>query len=891
MPKRFQEIAPQSQISTSWSGLLTRTKFWTIFVILSVATFVPFGIYVENQNKNLEESYVEASQIALNAKINSVNALFTNFGGILNVVSKLPDLINALKTGEDLKPGSVNFLSELLLTFKRFDQIAVINTQGAYQFLKYKDLGQGVIVPKAQLGQFPLQDFFANIRAGRQSYAYVSSFIFERKISSSSQLTPSFFMGMPIFDGEGEFLGAISLKVAVDMRYQHAANKSTPIGSLKHMDIFNGDWFSNDINPSGALTSGRAATGKNVEQDDPILWQEFSTHKSGIYRNTQGVYVYAAIMPLAIDRNSEAMWRFDPTQLGSYQYIFVNLSTWDDIYQNAPWKTQLALGIMLLAIVIFISFVVATRSENSQFIREKSQQLADLYQLNDAIIDNLGAALIGIDQQGTITRFSRHAETLFGYHAEEVEGSNVKILMRADIASKHDSYLSDYVKDTQAGMSKVQSILGQSRVLIAKAKEGHEFPVEIIVTKVSFGNTYRFVGLITDISERLSLQGELEKALNDAKDASEHKSAFLARMSHEIRTPMNGIYGTLQLLRSRLQGSEHHNLIQKSIYSCKTLLTIINDILDISKIEANKIDLEEVPFNFIGVVNEVVDDIVELASQKGLSINIIGLDNFNDGWLGDPTRIKQILLNLCSNAMKFTNQGHINIHIANNRPSGLVFQVEDTGIGMSEEQISRIFDPFEQADKTITRRFGGTGLGMSICAELTRLMEGTISVESALDSGTTFTVTLPLKHVSVSPEEDHTYAEIPDLSRHKVLLVEDNIVNQTIFEAMLNDTQAELKIANDGEEALKILRNFEPELIFMDIQMPNMDGFECCKQIKIDDPLIPVIALTANVMPEDLKQYKKSGFDDLMPKPFEMSKLHRLLIKYIDTNKTLRTRN
>lgn len=891
MPKRFHEITPQSQISTSWSGLLTRTKFWTIFAILSVVTFIPFGVYVENQNQNLEKTYVEASQIALNAKVNSVNLLFTNFGGTLNVVSKLPDLVNALKTGETIQPGTVKFLSELLLTFKRFDQIAVINAKGAYQFLEYKELGQGVIVPKTELGQFPMQDFFERIRAGRENYAYVSPFIFERKVSSSNHLTPSFFMSMPIFDDGGEFLGAISLKVAVDMRYQRAANNATPIASIKHMDIFNGDWFSNDINPSRSLTGGRIATGNNVEMDEPILWREFSTHKSGIYQNDHGIYVYSAVMPLAIERNSEAMWRFDPTQLGSYQYIFVNLTTWDDIYQNAPWKTQLALGIMLLAIVIFISFVAATRSENSQFIREKSQQLADLFQLNDAIIDNLGAALIGIDQQGIITRFSRHAETLFGYQAEDVEGSNVKILMRADIASKHDSYLSDYVKDTQAGMSKIQSILGQSRVLIAKAKDGHEFPVEIVVTKVSFGNTYRFVGLITDISERLALQNELEKALSDAKDASEHKSAFLARMSHEIRTPMNGIYGTLQLLRSRLRGSEHHNLIEKSIYSCKTLLTIINDILDISKIEANKIDLEEVPFNFIGVVNEVVDDIHELASQKGIALNIKGLDNFHDGWIGDPTRVKQILLNLSSNAMKFTNNGHINIHIANTRTGGLMFQVEDTGIGMSQEQISRIFDPFEQADNSITRRFGGTGLGMSICAELTRLMEGKISVESELGNGTTFTVTLPLKHVSVSPDQDHTYSEVPDLSGHKVLLVEDNVVNQTVFEAMLNDTHAELKIANDGEEALEILRNFEPELIFMDIQMPNMDGFECCKKIKIDDPLTPVIALTANVMPEDIKQYRKSGFDDFMPKPFGMSKLHSLLNKYIDTNKTIRKRN
>lgn len=891
MPKRYKDIAPQYQHSNGWSGLLTRTKFWTIFALLSLFTFIPFGFYVTNQNDKLEESYVEASKIALNTKIASVNQLFTNMGGALNVMSNLPDLVSALDTGQAIKPDTVEFLSELLLTFKRFDQIAILNANGGYHFLEYKELGQGVVVPKAELGQFPQQDFFETVRAGRDNYAYVSSFVFERKASVNGNITPSFYMSMPIFNDSGNFIGAIALKIATDMRYQRIANDATPFASIKHMDIFNGDWFSNDLNPSLALLGGREMTGRNVENDDPTLWREFSTHKMGTYSNSDGIYTYAAIMPLALDRSTDGIWRFDPSQLGNYQYIFVNLTRWEDIYSNAPFETQLAIGLMLLIIVVFVSFVAATRSENTQFIREKSQQLEDLFQLNDAIIDNLGAALIGINQQGIITRFSRHAETLFGYQAEDVEGSNVKILMRADIAAKHDSYLSDYIKDTQAGMSKVQSILGQTRVLIAKAKDGKEFPVEIVVTKVPFGNTYRFVGLITDISERLSLQDEITEALKNAKEASEHKSAFLARMSHEIRTPMNGIYGTLQLLRSRLRHSEHHDLIEKSIYSCKTLLTIINDILDISKIEANKIDLEEVPFNFIGIVNEVVSDIKDLAEQKGLTIDIEGMNNFHDGWLGDPTRIKQILLNLCSNALKFTNQGKIVINFSNANASGLIFQVQDTGIGMNPEQAARIFTPFEQADKSITRRFGGTGLGMSICYELSRLMEGSISVQSEEGEGTTFTVKLPLKHIAVTPDQDHTYSEVPDLTGHKILLVEDNVVNQTVFEAMLNDTMAELQIANDGLEALDILRNFEPELIFMDIQMPNMDGMECCKKIKADDPLIPVVALTANVMTSDLREYRKKGFDDFMPKPFEISKLYSLLNKYLDTRKLRKRRS
>lgn len=884
MPKRLRDIYNQEPRSSDLSLLLTRKKFWSILLLLVVLTFTPYALFIAEQNSDIRNGHIETSKLALNAKINAINALFSNMGGALNVVSNLPDIRQALTRNNDLSQASINFLSELLLTFKRFDQIIVIDPSGANRFLVYKELGQGVVVPQDQLGQFQQREFFEKLRIGRENYTYVSNFQFERRINSSEQLAPSFYLSMPLFDN-GDFIGAIAFKIVADLRYQRVASNTSQLFNLLHLDIFNGDWFANDLNPKLALIGGRAPSGNNVEQDAPELWRAFSTQKSGIYENQEGIYVYASVMPLALDRNTDSLWRFDPTQLGNYQYIVVNLTPWHVIAEQQPWKAQIAVGILLLAVVVFVAFVIATRSENTQFIREKSQQLEDLFQLSDAIIDNLGAALIGINQTGTITRFSRHAETLFGYQAEEVEGSNVKILMRADIAAKHDSYLSDYVKDTQAGMAKVQSILGQSRVLIAKAKDGTEFPVEIVVTKVPFGNSYRFVGLITDISERLALQDELKEALREAKDASDHKSAFLARMSHEIRTPMNGIYGTLQLLRSRLRGSEHHSLIEKSIYSCKTLLTIINDILDISKIEANKVDLEEVPFNFIGVVNEVVNDIQELAEQKGLSLTIDGLQQFHDGWLGDPTRIKQILTNLLSNALKFTQRGRINITMANNRSAGLTFQVKDTGIGMDAEQVSRIFTPFEQADKTITRRYGGTGLGMAICFELSRLMDGSISVDSQPGEGTTFTVKLPLKHVSVAPEQDHTYSEVPDLTGHKILLVEDNVVNQTVFEAMLNDTMAELRIANDGLEALEMLRDFEPELIFMDIQMPNMDGLECCKKIKVDDPLTPVIALTANVMTDDLREYRKQGFDDYMPKPFEMSRLHSLLNKYIDANK------
>lgn len=888
MPKKLKELYSSRPRHNGLGELITRTKFWNVLVLLLCLVFIPYAVYVKKQNNDLQDAQIKALQVSLQSKINTFNALLNNMGGALNVVSHLPDIQYILASNGEIRPATKNFLNELLLTFKRFDQIAIINDQGDYRFLVYKDIGQAVMVTPEKLGQFEDQNFFRQLRNGRENYTYISTFYFEPKPNSLHDFMPSFYLSMPLFNQQDEFIGAIVLKIALDLRYQRISENAAPTSIIQHMDIFNGDWFVNDLNPQLSLLGGREANGNGVRNDNPSLWEALSTHKSGIYEDDQGIFVYTSVMPLAQERANDSAWRFDPAQLGDYQYIFVNLISWQNLHALTPWKTQLLAGIVLFAIVTFIAFVVATRIENSEFVREKSQQLEDLFHLNDAIIDNLGAALIGIDQQGTITRFSRHAENLFGYQAEEVEGSNVKILMRADIAAKHDGFLSDYVKDTQAGMSKIRSILGKTRVLIAKAKDGNEFPVEIVVTKVPFGDTYRFVGLITDISERLSMQSEIDDALTQAKHASEHKTAFLARMSHEIRTPMNGIYGTLQLLRSRLKDSENHELIEKSIYSCKALLTIINDILDISKIEANRVDLEALPFNFVGIINDVINDLKSPAEQKGLRLKVEGLDTFRDGWIGDPTRIRQILINLTANALKFTAEGGITIKVSNSRNGSLIFSVQDTGIGIEAEHIERLFQPYEQADKTTARRFRGSGLGMSICHELCRLMDGKISVDSTMGLGTTFTVSLPLKSIAVAPLEDYTFSEVPDLKGHKILLAEDNVVNQTVFEAMINDTLADITIANDGNEAMALIDSGDFEIVFMDIHMPNMDGVTCCKKIKDLNPLTPIIAVTANVQADDIANYKAQGFDDVMPKPFELSHLYALLIKYLDTHKLRR---
>ncbi|QBG36836.1 CHASE3 domain-containing protein [Litorilituus sediminis] len=396
-----------------------------------------------------------------------------------------------------------------------------------------------------------------------------------------------------------------------------------------------------------------------------------------------------------------------------------------------------------------------------------------------------------------------------------------------------------------------------------------------------------FKSMSEDISysmHTLTIQKSLLEKANNAK------SDFLANMSHEIRTPINSIYGGLQLLKQRqyTESQEYKDLVNQSLFACKSLLTIINDILDFSKIEAGKLKLESIHFNFEKIVNQLIQTLTSEANHKNIKLQAIRDDNFIDGWLGDPVRVQQICLNLLSNSVKFTPKGSVELRYGTvefAHRNCLHIQVKDTGIGMSPDALARLFTRFEQADNSITRKFGGTGLGVAITKQLIELMDGTLQVNSELNKGTEFNIYLPLEQNQTTSvdEQELNNIKVPNLAGVSLVLAEDNRINQTIFKAMMKDSQARIYIANNGEEAIAQTKLHSPELIFMDIQMPIMDGISAFREIKKHWPHIPVIALTANVMASDIKQYKSEGFHNYLAKPIEVSKLYGFLTRYINT--------
>ena len=405
-------------------------------------------------------------------------------------------------------------------------------------------------------------------------------------------------------------------------------------------------------------------------------------------------------------------------------------------------------------------------------------------------------------------------------------------------------------------------------------KDGHTYPVQLNGIKITSASGEELIcSIVQDISKQRLVEKQLKTARRRAEEASKMKSEFLANMSHEIRTPMNGILGGLQMINDDVLDAKSKLMLENASSSAKSLVTIINDILDYSKIEDKKLELEKQPFSMIDVLKSVKFDIDGIVSNKGIQLISHIEAGFSDSWLGDIVRVKQILLNLVSNAVKFTDKGSVTVNIyetQHNTEKALGFEVIDTGIGMNKEAKRRLFERFSQADNSTTRRFGGSGLGMSIALNLIEMMDGKIDVKSESGCGTAISVILPLpKTDKKKGNTDHKALVAPRLINRKILIAEDNEINQVVIEALLESTKANLTIVENGKLAVEAAEKDRFDLILLDIQMPEMDGVEAMKRIRHFSSHTPIIALTANAMVEDVSSYLSLGFTAHVAKPID----------------------
>ena len=543
-------------------------------------------------------------------------------------------------------------------------------------------------------------------------------------------------------------------------------------------------------------------------------------------------------------------------------------------YRSQDSWIVLVVGLLFTSVLGAFVMVVTGRSDVLEaLVGERTAALRESENRFRLLIDGVADhAICMLDPAGVVISWNAGAERLMGYRADEIIGCHSAVFLDPPdrAAGAADTALATALADRRSEQE------GWRR-----RKDGTRFWADVAIDPVrdDDGALLGFATVMRDISARKATEDALAQAKLAAERANLAKSNFLAAMSHEIRTPMNGIIGMNGLLLRGALSAEQRHFAEAVGASAGALLTIINDILDVSKLEAGKVELESVDLDLGALVEEAIGLLAPLAAEKHLALTCDIAPAARLPLQGDPARLRQILLNLLSNAVKFTETGHVAVTVRaedSEEPEiRAMITVEDTGIGITDEQKRRLFQNFEQADSSISRRFGGTGLGLSITKQLVALMGGSIEIADRPGGGTIFAVTLALHRGSApvlapAPVATPAPAAVPQGGR--ILLAEDNAINREVATAILLKQGFTIEPAEDGTQAIAAMRRGRYDLILMDVQMPRVDGLAATRAIRClggTAASIPIVALTANAMPEDRTGCLEAGMNDYIAKPID----------------------
>ena len=513
---------------------------------------------------------------------------------------------------------------------------------------------------------------------------------------------------------------------------------------------------------------------------------------------------------------------------------------------------------------------VVNRAEKLIFIREAKFK---------GIIDNFHLGLLEVAPDGRIIRANESFCEMSGFSCEELQGQDGGDLLL-------DSEEKELMTARNTGRTEGKEDVYELRVF-NKNKETRYWLVSAAPLLGDDGEVHGSIGIHWDITEMKQLEFELKGARHKAEESSKAKAMFLANMSHEIRTPLNGIVGMAeQLAQSQLDADQRYFVdIMRSASS--TLLSIINDVLDISKIESGKFSIETTPFNLNETIRRTLSIFGEKAKQTNVSLDIELMDDRGIMHLGDPHRLSQVLFNIVGNAMKFTQAGYVRVtsHLARgeNDICLVSFSIEDTGVGMDMAYLTKVFEAFTQEDASVTRKFGGSGLGLSIARNIVHIMGGTLEIESEKGKGTRVNIRIPMRISNEKTKQD--IVEITDLQKSlkglRILAVEDNELNRMVLQVILKKCEVVLTIAHNGQEAIDLIQQQEFDLVLMDVQMPIVDGVEATKYIRNElKMIIPIIGLSANAMREEVEICKQAGMNDYLVKPYSERVLVEIMKKW-----------
>ena len=563
-------------------------------------------------------------------------------------------------------------------------------------------------------------------------------------------------------------------------------------------------------------------------------------------------------------------WRYAPMMLAAVGTVLIVVGY---VYSATYFDTTaLLLNVSLEAAVLWVTaFLVLRYRASSRSLEDREQRLRTL-------VSTAVDGVMIIDANGTVQEYNPACEQLFGYREDEVVGRNVKMLMPSPYQEEHDEYLSRY----RATGNK--RIIGIGREVEGRRKDGTTFPMELSVGEARPGGQQVFVGIIRDITARKSAEQSLRVAKEQAESASHAKSQFLANMSHEIRTPMNAVLGYTQLIETDPDMPDKYRRPLKAIHSAGNhLISLIDEILDLSKIEAGAMELDSRDFDLGDLTEDISGMFAMRCDQKGLTWR-------EDVHIGeravraDDRKLRQVLINLLGNAVKFTDRGVISLKVEQSGQR-YTFSVEDTGPGITEESQKHIFEPFQQAEEGEAK--GGTGLGLAITRRHIELMGGSLSLESTPGEGSRFRFELELPPAEgdlvLKSEHKGQFCLLAEPYRVRALVVDDVEDNREVLSGLLERTGVEVTMASSGAEALQRIAEQIPDIVFMDVRMPVMDGLTAVRQLRDrwSAEGIVCVAITASGLLRQRSFYRDAGFDDFIGKPFLFEKVCDCMVRHL----------
>lgn len=575
--------------------------------------------------------------------------------------------------------------------------------------------------------------------------------------------------------------------------------------------------------------------------------------------------------------------------------------------QETPWLETMAGGkdvgasnkMWLIAgagtVATMLLAGLALRTTNMETaVRNVAKTLTDDLKKSEArlraITESAQDAILMMDHKGDISYWNPAAERMLGHSSDEAVGKNLHgLIAPSKFKNAYEVAIPEFLKTGEG------AAIGKTSDLEAKTKDGRTINVQLALSALRLENEWHSVGILRDITKRLQNEKDLKAAKEAAEAASLAKNDFLANMSHEIRTPMSAVIGLSDLLMDTTLDEVQKDYTQKIHTAGTALLGVLGDILDYSKIEAGKMRIECAPVR----IRQLLDKCQALfgfqAKSKGLRLIFKTDDSIPETLKGDSLRLLQITNNLVSNALKFTSDGEIRVKVATagetQNTVTVKVEVSDTGIGLSQETQTHIFDPFDQADHSTTRKYGGTGLGLSISKRLAEIMGGAIGVESSVGEGSTFWFTADLQRMAPG-EEVKEQPKAPEGSGEgaKVLLVDDNATGRMVTKLFLKKLGIAAEEADGGKTAIELATDNKYDLIFMDVQMPDLSGLEATRRIRLHElesgkKKTPIIALTAGAREQDQRETWEAGMDDHVTKPTDRKRLGEILAKWLPDKK------